>query len=47
MMNSQTTNAQLRFLDGNQMARRVETDISKEIRVLAEVEKVWIIFDLD
>ena len=39
--------SQLQFLDGNKMTRQIETDISKEIRILAEVEKIWIIFDGD
>ena len=29
------------------VACNYETDISRDIRVLAEVEKIWIIFDLD
>lgn len=37
----------LKFLDGRRMLRQNETTISREIRVLAEVEKIWIIFDLD
>ena len=24
-----------------------ETDVSRDIRILSEVEKIWIIFDLD
>ena len=26
---------------------KFETDVSREIKVLAEVEKIWIIFDID
>ena len=29
------------------MVRTTETDLSKEIRILSEVEKIWIIFDGD
>lgn len=37
----------LRFLDGKNMNYNFETEISREIRILAEVEKIWIIFDID
>ena len=37
----------LQMLDGRQMICEHETELSKEIRILAEVEKIWIIFDVD
>ena len=37
----------MQLLDGRKMHCPFETKVSKEIRILAEVEKVWIIYDLD
>ena len=37
----------MKFLDGKSMICPYETEISRDIRILSEVEKVWIIFDLD
>ena len=37
----------IRFLDGRRMMHEFETQVSKEIRILSEVEKIWIIFDVD
>ena len=37
----------LRSFDGKNMSNNFETEISREIRILAEVEKIWIIFDVD
>ena len=37
----------LKFTDGSKMTRLHETEVSREIRILAEVEKIWIIFDCD
>lgn len=47
MLNHQDADKRLRFLDGRQIDRLVETELSKEIRIISEVEKIWIIFDLD
>ena len=47
ILGKQQENKKLRFLDGKEMIRNIETDVSKEIRILAEVEKIWIIFDGD
>ena len=47
MIQSQQADKMFRFLDGKAMARQYETKVSKEIRILAEVEKVWILFDID
>ena len=48
-MHSNHVNGQkgLRFLNGKQLECQQETELSREIRILAEVEKIWIIFDLD
>ena len=37
----------LRFLDGNEMNCPYETEVSQSIRILSEVEKIWIVFDID
>ena len=37
----------LKFTDGKIITRQYETELSREIRLLAEVEKIWIIFDAD
>ena len=34
-----------KFIDQKQS--KFETDLSKEIRILSEVEKIWILFDID
>ena len=49
MMRKQSANGKkgLCFLDGKQMSCPYETDVSRDIRILSEVEKIWIIFDVD
>ena len=35
------------MLNGQQMMCPYQTEISREIRIVSEVEKIWIIFDVD
>ena len=37
----------VRTLNGNLIRCPYETEISREIRILSEVEKIWIIHDVD
>ena len=49
MLNQQNEsgNRGLTMLNGNRMNCYYETEVSRDIRVLSEVEKIWIIFDGD
>lgn len=47
MVNHDNGSQGLRLLNGQQMTCPYQTEVSREIRILSEVEKIWIIFDVD